>query len=296
MVNANKKGEWCEFTVPKEWAGFTPEQLLREIWKTSKKQTHQLRMQKDLVVNGQPANWVSPLHENDKLLIKLFTETDFGVIPTFRELDILYEDDHVIVINKPSGIDTHPNSPDQTNTLANAVAFYLLTKGVQCPVKHIHRLDRDTSGAILFAKHSFIGSILDKMLEERLIKRTYLALVQGVVKKKKGTINAPIGRDRHHPTRRRVSSNGQSAVTHYEVIEVDPYKNRTLVQCQLDTGRTHQIRVHFSHIGHPLIGDTLYGGKPDFDHQALHALRLEFTHPFTLERIICESDRHLDFL
>jgi 23S rRNA pseudouridine1911/1915/1917 synthase len=296
MVTANKKGEWCEFIVPKEWAGFTPEQLLREIWKASKKQTHQLRMQKDLVVNGQPANWVSPLHENDRLLIKLFTETDFGVIPTFKELDILYEDDHVMVINKPPGIDTHPNSPDQANTLANAVAFYLLTKGEYCPVKHVHRLDRDTSGAILFAKHSFIGSILDKMLEERLIKRTYLALVQGVVKQKKGTINAPIGRDRHHPTRRRVSPNGQSAVTHYEVIKVDPNKNRTLVQCQLDTGRTHQIRVHFSHIGHPLIGDTLYGGKPDFDRQALHALRLEFTHPLTLERIICESDRYLDFL
>jgi 23S rRNA pseudouridine1911/1915/1917 synthase len=159
---------------------------------------------------------------------------------------------------------------------------------------------------VLFAKHSFVGAILDKMLEERKIRRTYVAITDGLIAKKKGTINAAIGRDRHHPTKRRVSPTGQSAITHYKVLDTFPNKNRTLIQCQLDTGRTHQIRVHLSNSGHPITGDILYGGKPDFSRLALHAARLEFIHPFTKENIICFApfldrpaifpDEALDFL
>jgi 23S rRNA pseudouridine1911/1915/1917 synthase len=127
------------------------------------------------------------------------------------------------------------------------------------------------------------------MLEKRDIKRTYLAIVQGTLPNKKGTINEPIGRDRHHATRRRVSPTGQKAVTHYEVLKADQRRKLSLVKCQLDTGRTHQIRVHFSSINHPLAGDELYGGKPIFPRQALHAVKLEFIHPFTNEKIICHA-------
>ena len=156
-----------------------------------------------------------------------------------------------------------------------------IAKGERRKIKHVHRLDRDTTGAILFAKHALAGSILDKTLEERSIKRTYFALVHGQLKRKKGTIQEPIGRDRHHPTKRRVSASGQPAITHYELLEYNSKQNLSLIQCQLDTGRTHQIRVHLSSIGHPIVGDKLYGGKPLFERQALHAGKLVIPHPFT---------------
>ena len=124
-------------------------------------------------------------------------------------------------------MDTHPNSVEQTDTLSNAVAFHLLAKGEFRQVKHVHRLDRDTTGAVLFAKHPFIGSMLDRMLEEREIRRTYLAIVQGVLPHHKGTIQEPIGRDRHHATRRRVSPSGQQATTNFEVLNIDHQKKLT---------------------------------------------------------------------
>ncbi|MGA9225314.1 MAG: RluA family pseudouridine synthase, partial [Mesobacillus sp.] len=126
-------------------------------------------------------------------------------------------------------------------------------------------------------------------LEDRQIKRTYLALADGIIRQNKGTINQPIGRDRHHPTKRRVSETGQKAITHFKVLERFKQKDLTLLQCSLDTGRTHQIRVHFSHLGHPLAGDSLYEGSTDFNRQALHAVKLELFHPFTQEKIICHA-------
>lgn len=286
MITA-KKGEWFEIIVPCEWDGITIEQLFRDIWNAPKKLTHLFRMEKRVTINKQEARWTEPLHNGERMQLRLFEEEAFGTLPHYMDVEILFEDDHLLVVNKPIGMNTHPNTPDQTDTLTNAVAFHLLAKGEYRHVKHIHRLDRDTSGVILFAKHALIGSILDKMLEERKIKRTYLALVEGIIKKKKGTINAPIGKDRHHPTRRRVSPNGQTAITHYEVLEV---KNQTTkIRCQLETGRTHQIRVHFSSIGHPLLGDRLYGDSSNFDRLALHAERLEFIHPLTTEPIHISS-------
>lgn len=279
----SKKGEWFDILIPTEWEGMTIEQIFRDIWHAPKKITHSIRMEKEVTVNKQEAKWNEPLHKGERLQIKLFKDEDFGVLPYYKDVDILFEDDHLLVAGKPPGINTHPNIPEQTDTLANAIAFHLQVNGEWRHVKHIHRLDRDTSGVILFSKHALIGSILDKMLEERKIKRTYVALVQGTIKKKKGTINAPIGRDRHHPTRRRISPNGQNAITHYKVVETSG--ERTKVMCQLDTGRTHQIRVHLSSIGHPILGDKLYGESSSFNRLALHAERLEFIHPFTKELI-----------
>lgn len=289
MIQTKRINEWCEIIIPEKWAGLTLEELFRSIWHAPKKQTHQLRMEKGVLINGEPAPWTKPLHQDALLRIRFFTEADFGVLPCPYDIDILFEDDHLLVVNKPAGMDTHPNAPEETGTLANALAFYLQTKGELRQIKHVHRLDRDTTGAILFAKHPFAGSMLDQMLEKREIKRTYLAIVHGTLTKHKGTINEPIGRDRHHPVRRRVSPKGQHAVTHYEVVKIDQQKKRTIIKCQLATGRTHQIRVHLSHIGHPLCGDMLYGGNPVFKRQALHAVKLEFTHPFTEEKIICHA-------
>lgn len=282
-----RKGDWYEISIPAEWTTYTLEILFRDVWKAPKKLTHLFRMEKRVQVNGHVPDWTKRLAQGEKLQLKLFQEEEFGLIPRFQDIHVLYEDDHLIVFNKPAAIDTHPNEQNQTNTLANAAAYYLQAKGEFRHIRHIHRLDRDTTGAILFAKNALAGSIMDKMLEERNIKRTYLALATGVIKQKKGIIDKPIGRDRHHATRRRVSTGGQKAVTHYEVLKSFKKDNLTLIKCTLGTGRTHQIRVHLSTIGHPLAGDLLYGGTAVFKRQALHAAKLEFSHPLTKETIIC---------
>ncbi len=289
MIKTKRLGEWFEITLPSEWDGLSIDSILRDKWEAPKKHIHLMRMEKEVKINGEFIPWQKPLSTGDKIQIRLFQQTEFGVTPEFFDIEIVYEDDHIIVFNKPANMDTHPNSQNEVDTLANAAAYYLLTQGEFRKIKHVHRLDRDTTGAVLFAKHPLAGAILDRMLEERKIKRTYLALVHGVMKANKGTIREPIGRDRHHPTRRRVSPTGQSAITHYEVLETFPKEKFTLIQCQLATGRTHQIRVHLSFLGHPLVGDGLYGGQPIIKRQALHAAKLVIPHPFTEELISCHA-------
>lgn len=286
-MKTQKKGELFELVIPNKWKNVTIETILRNHWKAPKKLVHSMRMAGDIRVNGNSISWTQPLSPGDTLQLRLFKEVEYDVPPTYGEIDVLFEDAHLIVVNKSAGIDTHPNHPNETDTLANLVAFHYQARGESCRVQHIHRLDHDTSGAIIFAKHPLSKAILDRLLTERQIKRTYHALIHGRLMQKKGTISEPIGRDRHHNTRRRVSPSGQDAVTHYKVLE---YKNPyTLVEVQLDTGRTHQIRVHMGHIGHPLVGDILYGGKPIFKRQALHAARISFPHPLTGEWIECEA-------
>ncbi|PAE42746.1 RluA family pseudouridine synthase [Bacillus sp. 7884-1] len=286
MLKTTRKGNWMEINTPKSWEGKTIEEIFRKEWEVSKKLTHLFRMEQKVFVNGYKASWTSPLKLGDKVLIKLFEDEERIDIPAFfYDIQVLFEDDHVIVFNKPAFMNTHPNDETDKSTLLQAAQFYLHSKGEKVEIRHVHRLDKDTTGTILFAKHALAGAILDRMLEKHELKRTYLAIVQGPLKKKKGIINEPIGRDRHHATRRRVSPTGQEAITHYQLIKEE--NSITYVKCWLETGRTHQIRVHFSHIGHPLLGDILYGGKPQFNRQALHAAKLEFTHPITGEEIIC---------
>lgn len=288
-MKTKRKGEWLEISIPTAWKNITLDEVFRQVWQAPKKLIHAFRMNRMVKINDSEPNWNTPLKQNDRLQIQLFVEEDFGVIPNYMEIDVLYEDDHVIVINKPVGIPTHPNEPSDTHTLANALAFYFQANGEFRKVRHVHRLDQDTTGAILFAKHALSHAILDRMLSERNIKRTYRAIVHGLVKKNADTISTAIGRDRHHPTRRRVSKAGQPAITHYRVIKKNISKSMTEIECTLDTGRTHQIRVHMSSIGHPLIGDSLYGGKTIVQRQALHARKLTFPHPITNEPITCKA-------
>ncbi|MCG3084999.1 RluA family pseudouridine synthase [Anoxybacillus sp. LAT_35] len=287
-MNVQKKGNWLLFEAPKSWSGLSLEQAFQTKWFVPKKMLHEWRMTKGVAINDNIVPFHTIISPNDRIRVRI-KEEQIEPTPTYAPLHIVFEDDHVLVVNKRAHIDVHPTQPNQTNTLANAVAFHFQCEGIYSKVRHIHRLDRDTSGVILFAKHALAGAILDQYLAKRTIRRTYIALVHGYVKQKKGTIEAPIGRDRHHPTRRRVSKTGDTAITHYERLQYDKQKHVSLVRLTLDTGRTHQIRVHMSYIGHPLVGDTLYGGKPWIDRQALHAFSLSFLHPFTGERITCSA-------
>lgn len=285
-MKCSKKGEWLQIEVPEEWNQLTIEMVLKEKWKAPKKLLHQYRMVKRVQVNGMiQTRWDQQLKKGDKLQIRLFIKEEYGVEPQYMPIAISYEDDHLLIADKPAGMDTHPND-GEGHTLANAVAYHFQVNGLSAKVRHIHRLDRDTSGGVVFAKHALAGAVLDQMLEKRNISRTYIAFVHGQMKQNKGTITANIGRDRHHPTRRRVSNTGDHAVTHYEVLQYYPNAKVTLVKLKLDTGRTHQIRVHLSHLGHPIVGDSLYGGKPyGIKRQALHAEHIHFVHPFTNETI-----------
>lgn len=268
----------------------TIEDFFKEYWHAPKKLIHEWRMSKEVTVNNEKVPWSTKLNEGDFFSIPIFIDNETEPIPaTDLSINILFEDDFLLIANKPAHMDTHPANINDTTTLINGVSYHLKQSNQTCMIKHIHRLDKDTTGAVLFAKNRLVGSMLDKMLEERKIKRTYYALVEGIVKPDQGTIEEKIGRDRHHATRRRVSPTGQIATTHFTVIQRYPKQNLTLVSCTLDSGRTHQIRVHFSHIHHPLAGDTLYGGKKDYPRQALHALQIEFIHPISEEKIFCKA-------
>lgn len=296
MIKVEKLDNHLHVVVPAEWDGISIDDLLKNKWQLAKKRIHQMRVDKMVKQNGLSVPFANKLRAGDQLIFEnIFFEADYGNKPSPQSVQILFEDDFLLIANKPAQLATHPNTSADTDTLANRIVHYLAVKNEPAKVQHIHRLDKDTSGAVLFAKSSFIGGILDKQLEKRKIKRTYMAIVHGKLQKKKGTINAPIGRDRHHPTRRRISNTGQPAVTHYEVIGFDTVKNLSQIICRLDTGRTHQIRVHLSSIGHPLVGDVLYGGKPLFYRQALHAKYLSVIHPLTKEKIDIEAPYLDDF-
>lgn len=288
-MKTTRKGEVLEVTISNIFSGLTIAEFLQQKWRVPKKQLHEWRMNRSVCLNGKPVSLSVVLQEKDRIQLPLFKKSPLPVQPSFRPIEVLMEDDHFIIVNKAPGITTHPNSPADTDTLLHAVAGHMYLNGDIGFLRHVHRLDKDTTGAILFAKHPLSYSNFSYLLEKKEIKRTYVAIVHGFLSQTKGTICLPIGRDRHHSTRRRVSSLGQAAVTHYEVLEVHPKQKLTMIRCRLETGRTHQIRVHFSSIGHPLAGDILYGGKPVVHRPALHSEKMEFIHPFTEEKIQCQA-------
>lgn len=264
----------------------TVESLLREVWQAGKKTVHLMRMAKSVTtMDGEPIDWRTPLPKGTELTFSV-PEARSSYFPEEGELEIRYEDEHLLAVYKEAGIATHPEAPGQGGTLMNKVMMHIEKNGGTY-AEHIHRLDKGTAGVLLIAKHPVAKAMLDRMLERHEIRRTYKAEVEGILKRPKGTINLPLGKDRHHAAKRRVSLSGQSAITHFTVIERKT--DSTIVEAELETGRTHQIRIHFAHLGHPIVGDTLYGGDETADGEYhLTAINLTFSHPFTHETIIVE--------
>nr|WP_245339114.1 RluA family pseudouridine synthase [Paenibacillus shirakamiensis] len=216
----------------------------------------------------------------DRLRLHLFPAREYGFDPVFEPLNVLYEDDFCLVAHKPAGLKVHPTGNERQPTLAHVVAAHYAAAGEAVAVRHIHRLDEYTSGPVLYAKNDFAQLRLDADMADKRIGRTYVAIAHGQVPVSLQRIEAPIGKDRHHPQRQRVSDTGKLAITHLTLLE--QMKEASLIRLQLETGRTHQIRVHMSYAGHPLLGDALYGGPTDYiSHQALHGEKLHFTHPLT---------------
>ncbi len=278
-MQVTKREQYLDFIIEKAQANQTIRTFLQS-FSLSKKTIHHLYMNKAVTLNQDVKSFETPLKEGDCVSIAVFLQEGLDFIPQKMPLEIVYEDDHVLMVNKPAGIMVHPDEKSKKETLVNGVAYYYQQKNYLERVRYIHRIDTDTSGIVIFAKHQLVHAKMDEWLSKKIIKRRYLAFVHGCVKKKKGTINQPIGRDRHHASRRRVCQSGDVAKTHYEILNTTPTYSQ--VKLQLETGRTHQIRVHMSHIGHPLLGDTLYGGKNPFHHlkrHALHAYEVQMPHP-----------------
>lgn len=200
-------------------------------------------------------------------------------------LDIVFEDENLLIINKQSGLVVHPAPGHMNDTLVNALLVdYPLTDDLLRP-GIVHRLDKDTSGLMLVAKNEETKEALSLMLKKKEVKRTYLALVEGVIKPARGTIDAPIGRDPKDRLKMKVIAGGKEAVTHFKVLK--RYQNKTLIECQLDTGRTHQIRVHLAYINHPVVNDPVYGHskKTTSFGQMLHSYKIELVEPLTKEHL-----------
>lgn len=256
--------------------------------------THLKRTENGILLNGEWGRVRDILHTGDMLIINLIeTESSENIIPTNLPLDIVYEDEDILIVNKPADMPIHPSQGNYDNTLANAVAYYYQQKGESFTYRCINRLDRDTTGLLIVAKHMYSASLLSEMVAKREIHREYLALATGEVPKS-GTIVASIGRVDGSTIERHVDeAHGDYACTHYKRLI---YNNGySLVSLKLETGRTHQIRVHMKHIGHPLPGDFLY--NPDYSvikRQALHSHRLFFKHPITGESLEFVADLPMD--
>ena len=252
----------------------------------------------NILVNGSKINNNYKVNLGDVIEVNSLksVQVNNDLIPCDIPLDIVYEDDDLLIINKKSGMVTHPAPGNYENTLVNAlIGKYQLSSNELRP-GIVHRLDKDTSGLMLVAKNDYTHEKLSNMIQEKKVERYYLALVEGTFNHETGTIDAPIGRDPKNREKQIVTSvNSKKAITHFKVIK--RYNNYTLIECKLETGRTHQIRVHMAYINHPVVGDPLYGKKikdSDFG-QLLHSYKIKFSHPRTGKIIEFEKEPPEEF-
>lgn len=264
--------------------GLRVEQFLRRKGYSAQNLSTIKRMPESILVNGVHYYMKQTLKAGDRLLVRIQeTESSRNIPPVCAPLSIVYEDEDLIVVNKPAGMPIHPSLNNYTNSLANALAWYYQQQGKPFIFRCCNRLDRDTSGLTVVAKHLVSGNILSTMTKKKEVRREYLAVVRGHIAPESGTISAPLTRKEGTIIERVVDfDRGEPAVTHYHLIQ--EANGHSLVALQLETGRTHQIRIHLKHLGFPLVGDYLY--NPDMEYisrQALHSFRLSFPHPITGE-------------
>lgn len=265
-------------------------QILKQELNISARLQHKLIANKHIFLNGSLIDTRSTVSLNDIITIDLnFNEESQNIIATQMDLNIVYEDDCLLVLNKNAGIAVHPSFSHYTDSLANGVKFYFENIGLKCKIRPVNRLDLNTSGLIIFAKNEYVQECLVQQMQAKTFQKYYIAIVKGIFKSKTETINLPIARKENSIIERCISENGQIAITDYKVLS--EYNNISIVECHLQTGRTHQIRVHMSAIGHPLLGDTLYGNSSDLiNRQALHSYKISFIHPVTKQAMSFNCD------
>lgn len=275
-----------EYTIPESQNGLRVEQFLRRKGYSRQNLTEIKRMPQSILVNGIHYYMRQTLAAGDHLQVCICeTESSEKIPPVKLPLNIVYEDEDILVINKPAGMPIHPSMKNYYNSLANALAWYYQDQGKPFIFRCSNRLDRDTSGLTVISKHLVSASIMADMTKKRLVHREYLAIVKGDLTPPAGTITAPLSRKEGSIIERTVDfDHGEEAITHYKLVKKE--NRHSLVSLQLETGRTHQIRIHMKYLGYPLIGDYLY--NPDMEHitrQALHSYHMEFPHPITGQKM-----------
>lgn len=272
-------------------------EILKQKLHMSERLVNKLKKNNKILVNNTIVYKNISLNFHDIIDIYInFEEDNSNIIPTKMDLDILFEDEALLIINKPANMPVHPSMLHYSNTLSNGIKYYFDKIGLKKKIRPVNRLDKDTSGIVVFAKNEYIQECLVKQMQLHSFKKEYFAIVEGILENKLGTINAPISRKSNSIIEREVNfSIGDSAVTHYEVIKEK--NNLSLLHINLETGRTHQIRVHMAYLGCPILSDTLYGSISTFiNRQALHASRISFIHPITKEKIIINAKLPNDML
>jgi len=266
------------YAVDEDSKGMELYDILRQYLHLSSRLIRKCKKEKDITVNGRKRSMNGICNRGE--IIKVFMKPDPNIFePQNIPIDIIYEDMDLIVVNKPSGVVVHPTKGHKDWTIGNAVAYHADAVGETYKIRFVNRLDRDTTGLLIIAKNGYAQQFVSDRMQINEVEKYYMALVEGVVDRDSGTINEPIGREDIEDIKRIVKPDGKPSITHYEVVE--RYKNATLVKIKLETGRTHQIRVHMKHIGHVLVGDTLYGTTMGdvLDRQGLQAIGLKFETP-----------------
>lgn len=274
-------------------------EILRAEFHISERLIVKLKQNHGILLNGLPVFVNTPVQIGDTLNINMdFQEESDNIVPKEMPLEILYEDEFLLILNKPAMLAIHPSIIHYEDSLSNGVKFYFEKNNLKIKIRPVNRLDKDTSGIVIFAKHAYIQECLIRQMKENTFSKKYLALVEGFFEPEKGTINAPITRKENSIIERKIDLNSnlesEQAITHYKTLE--KLNNASLVEFSLETGRTHQIRVHSKFKNHPLIGDSLYGNKSDLiSRQALHAYKISFIHPISKTTINIEAPIPKDF-
>ncbi|EEJ41042.1 RluA family pseudouridine synthase [Limosilactobacillus vaginalis] len=272
-----------KLTIDSAMTGRIDKELAHHLTDISRSQLQKWIEDGNVTVNGEKVKPKYKLVVGDRVVVQPKKPQKIDLEPENIPLDIVYEDDDVIVVNKPQGMVVHPAPGHPNHTLVNALLYHspLSTINGEFRPGIVHRIDKDTSGLLMIAKNDLAHRSLAAQLKAKTNEREYVALVHGVIKEERGTIDAPLGRSKKDRKKQAVVEDGRHAVTHFKVLEL--FQHYTLVSCRLETGRTHQIRVHMKYIGHPLAGDPLYGPRKTLpgNGQYLHARLLGFKHPRT---------------
>jgi len=281
-----------EYIAVQSDAGMKLMDVLHQSMELSGRMIRRSKKEKAIKLNAQRVSLNSRIRKDDLITIEMAMEPNIFE-PEDIPVNVVYEDADLLIVNKQPFMVVHPTKGHPHGTLANGIAKYFLDEGLDIKIRFINRLDRDTSGLMMIAKNPFAQTVISEQMIANEVTKEYLAIVHGQVDLDAGTIDAPIGLENEDDIERKVLTDGKDCVTHYEVVQ--RYPNATLIKIQLETGRTHQIRVHFRHIGHPLFGDVLYGGDQEkINRQALHCTRMVFKLARPSELIELRADMPAD--
>ena len=278
--------------VNKKYHGYSIKEFLKD-FHVGKGQIEKIRVNKLVALNNQLVTLETRVNRGDVLTFTNEEKINFAL--SSKSVDVVYEDEQILIVNKPSGILIHPDGNENEDTLVNRVARYYFDNRLNLEVRYAHRIDVETSGLVLFCKDFLTFAKINYEVENHLVIREYLALVAGKFNKKNGVIDLPIGSDRHINNKYRISNSpkAKESITNYLVVK--EIGDKSLISCILKTGRTHQIRVHLSHLSHPLLGDKLYGGSTkEINRVALHSYRIKLVNPISEKEIEVKAELPLD--